>query len=184
MKTTYVAFLRGINVGGNNIIKMSLLRQAFEECGYTRVSTYIQSGNVLFEAVGQNPQSITKTIEAHLSKVFNYDSKIVLRSKKELKEIIEDIPSDWKTRKDIRCYVAFTKDPITAEEVQNAVRLREDIDFLKTGKGVVYMTTLLNGITKSGFSKLVGTPVYKYITIRNLNTTQKILEQMENISRA
>lgn len=180
MKTTYVALLRGINVGGNNIIKMSALKQVFEECGYTQVSTYIQSGNVLFESEEKNPQKIIQTIETHLSKVFNYDSKIVLRSKKELREIIDSVPSDWKTRQDIRCYVAFTKDPVTPEEVFKAVKLRQDIDFATIGDGVLYMTTLLSGITKSGFTKLVGTQIYKHITIRNLNTTQKILERMES----
>lgn len=184
MKTSYIALLRGINVGGNNIIKMSALAQAFEECGYTEVSTYIQSGNVLFTTEERDTHEISKTIEKHLSKTFNYDSKIVLRSKEELKKILDFIPTEWKTRKDIRCYIAFTKDPVTAEDVSREIKLRQDIDFIKIGKGALYMTTLLSGITKSGFSKLVGTPVYKYITIRNLNTTQKILERMESITRA
>lgn len=184
MKTTYVALLRGINVGGNNIIKMSELVTSFEACGYTAVSTYIQSGNVLFETEEKDPQTIIKTIESRLSKTFNYDSRIVLRSKKELREIIDSIPTDWKTRKDIRCYIAFIKDPVTPEEVFRAVKLRHDIDFATIGNGVLYMTTVLSGITKSGFSKLVGTPVYKYITIRNLNTAQKILDRMESITRA
>lgn len=184
MKTSYIALLRGINVGGNNIIKMSALAQAFEECGYTEVSTYIQTGNVLFATEERDTHEIAKTIETHLSKTFNYDSKIVLRSKEELKKILDFIPTEWKTRKDIRCYIAFTKDPVTAEDVSREIKLRQDIDFIKIGKGALYMTTLLSGITKSGFSKLVGTPVYKYITIRNLNTTQKILERMESITRA
>ena len=76
MKTTrYIALLRGINVGGNNIIKMTDLKVVFEEIGFTAVSTYIQSGNVLFSTQEQNKQTIEAKIEEHLSKRFDYKSR-------------------------------------------------------------------------------------------------------------
>ena len=63
----YIALLRGINVGGNNIIRMADLKQSFEELGFSEVTTYIQSGNVLFNSSEGDKQLLTGKIEAHLS---------------------------------------------------------------------------------------------------------------------
>jgi uncharacterized protein (DUF1697 family) len=59
------------------------------------------------------------------------------------------------------------------------ITLNEGVDFIAVGIGVLYMSTKLSGITKSRFSKLAGKKIYKDITIRNYNTTQKLLELME-----
>ncbi|MCX6732130.1 MAG: DUF1697 domain-containing protein [Candidatus Roizmanbacteria bacterium] len=175
---TYIAFLRGINVGGNNIIKMTLLKETFERCGYKNVSTYIQSGNVIFESEEKNTQKITNDLENELSKTFAYKAKLVILSHGELMSVLTNTPKEWKTSKDFRCYVAFTKEPVTPDEVIKEVKLKEGIDFIKSGTNVVYMSTLLSGLTKSGFTRLIGTKVYQYITIRNYNTIQKILSLM------
>ena len=64
----YVALLRGINVGGKNLIRMEDLRTCFEEHGFAGARTYIASGNVLFETTATDPRRLTKRIEAALSK--------------------------------------------------------------------------------------------------------------------
>lgn len=174
----YVALLRGINVGGNSIIKMADLKKAVEDCGFSNVSTYIASGNVLFESDKTN-KTIAEILEEKLSKIFNITLKIVIRSYPELKKAVDETPIAWKTDADSRKYMAFVREPVQSETIAPEVELKEGVDFLDSGKGVLYMTTTLSGITKSRFSKMASKPFYKDITIRNYNTVQKILGKME-----
>src|ERR1044071_6720165 len=91
----YVALLRGINVGGKNIIKMTALKSSFEDLAFTDVRTYIQSGNVLFSAAGSDQAKLTKQIEDALSKAFNYESRVVVRSRKQIKDIVTHAPQGF-----------------------------------------------------------------------------------------
>ncbi len=175
----YLALLRGINVGGNRIIKMTALKEAVEKGGFTNVRTYIQSGNVIFEADEDKTAAIAAKLEDSLFKYFKYDSSIIVRTHQQFKKVIAEIPMEWETRNDLRCYLAFIKEPVTAQDVIREIKLKEGIDSVKAGAGVVYMSTLLSGLTKSGFTKLIGTKVYQDITIRNYNTAQKLLALME-----
>jgi uncharacterized protein (DUF1697 family) len=81
----YLLLLRGINVGGNNIIKMADLKSCLESAGYSNVKTYIQSGNVIFESDERNVEKLTNEIEELLSKEFNYESKVVIRTHEQVK---------------------------------------------------------------------------------------------------
>lgn len=162
-------------MGGKNVIKMTLLKEVFERCKYKNVLTYIQSGNVIFEAEENDVRKITDKLESMLSKTFVYNAKLVVLSEEQLKKVVSNAPKDWKTNNNLRCYVAFTKAPTTPGELLKEVKLKEGVDSVKLGENLIYMTTLLSGISKSGFTKLVGTPVYQNITIRNFKTIVKIL---------
>lgn len=175
---TYVALLRGINVGGNNIIKMVALKECFEKAGFSNVLTFIQSGNVIFES-SESEHSLEEKIEKLLSKTFHYQSVVMIRSLQEMKNVINNVPTDWNTRTDIRCYIAFVKKPSTPQDVIAQTPVKEGIDVLKKGKTVVYMTSVLKDLTKSGINKIASQKVYKAITIRNYNTTKKIVALME-----
>jgi uncharacterized protein (DUF1697 family) len=175
----YLALLRGINVGGNNIIRMKDLKETIESNGFQQVVTYIQSGNVVFDSEEKDKKLITEKLEKLLSKTFNYQASIVLLSKEQFESILKNVPTTWEKQHDLRCYLAFIKEPITTEQVLKEIRLKGGVDFVKEGNGVIYMSTLLSGITKSGFTKLISTKVYKELTMRNYNTTQKLLELME-----
>ena len=111
--TKFVAFLRGINVGGKNIIKMADLKACFEKNNFQNISTFIQSGNVLFESDPKNIQELENTLEKILSKQFSYKSTILVRSESQINDVVENVPKNWKSRKDLRCYIAFIKEPIT-----------------------------------------------------------------------
>jgi uncharacterized protein (DUF1697 family) len=175
----YIALLRGINVGGNTIIKMSELKASFEACGYTDVKTYINSGNVLFQTEEKNTERIIQTIEGMLSHTFHYTVRIVVSTHEQIKGILTNVPEEWKRGNDLRCYIAFVRQPITPQEVAKEMAPKEGVDSLKIGKHVVYMSTKLNGLTKSGFTKIASKKVYQDITIRNYNTVQKINTLME-----
>jgi uncharacterized protein (DUF1697 family) len=175
----YVALLRGVNVGGNSIIKMADLKETVEKSGFTNVKTFINSGNVIFESGEKNSVKIATVLEAALKKRFNLESRVILRTYEQFKQILSEVPADWKKQKDIRCYIAFIREPLTAQDVIKQIQLKEGVDFVQAGKGVVYMTTLMSGLTKSGFTRLIAKPVYKGITMRNYTTAKKLLTLMD-----
>jgi uncharacterized protein (DUF1697 family) len=174
----YIALMRGVNVGGNTIIKMADLKKTVAESGFTSVSTYIQSGNIIFESE-ENIDKVTFKLGEALFKEFGFNSGIIVKTFEQLNKIISEVPDDWKKRYDLRCYIAFIRKPVSEQDVMREIKLKDGVDFVKAGDNVLYMSTLLEGLTKSGFTKLFGTKIYKDITIRNYNTTQKILALMQ-----
>lgn len=76
--TVYIALLRGINVGGKNIIKMNDLKKVFESIGLNEVQTYIQSGNVLFKSSEEN-ELLLKKIEHEIEKVFGFSVTVIIK---------------------------------------------------------------------------------------------------------
>ncbi len=175
----YVALLRGINVGGNSMIKMTDLKTAFQKCGYENVSTYINSGNVIFESSEKNNNKITEMLRVTLSKIFHYDASLVVLSKKQLQEVVIHVPNEWKIENDLRCYIAFVKVGTHPSQVLKEIVVKEGIDFVKVGEHALYLSTHMSGLTKSGFTKLIGKKIYKEITMRNYTTVQKLLILVE-----
>ncbi|HRN69963.1 MAG TPA: DUF1697 domain-containing protein [Candidatus Woesebacteria bacterium] len=175
----YVALLRGINVGGNSLIKMSELKSIFEEFGLKNVITYINSGNVIFETAEKDQKNIGEQLEKLIATTCNVHSKTLIKSEDEIRKVLQEIPKEWETKQDLRCYIGFLFDSISVQDAEKEVELREEVDYLKTGSKVLYMTTVMSQKTKSKFNKLAGKKLYKEMTIRNFNTTKKILEIME-----
>jgi uncharacterized protein (DUF1697 family) len=175
----FVALLRGINVGGNNLIKMTALKACFESLGFQDVRTYIQSGNVLFSAAGSNAK-LTKQIEAALSKTFNYKARVVVRSLRQLKGIVTNAPKGFGSDPAAYRYdVIFLKEPLTAAKAMKSVSTKEEVDQAFAGKGVIYFSRLISRVTQSHVNRIVMMPVYQSMTIRNWNTTTKLLKMME-----
>src|ERR1051325_12192848 len=91
----YVALLRAVNVGGNNIVSMRELKESFEESGFTQVSTYINSGNVIFTTKETDARKLERKIEQMLNKDFQIDSKVVVRSLPEMEHLVQSLPKSW-----------------------------------------------------------------------------------------
>lgn len=179
--TKYLALLRGINVGGNNIIKMVDLKACFESMGFTDVSTYIQSGNVLFSSPVENKAELNDKIEHTLSEKFAYKSKIVLITDNQLKKIVSKAPKDFGTEPEKFKYdVLFLKEPLTAEEAMKSIKIREGVDEVLPSKEVLYFSRLTSQAGQSYLNKLVGQSMYRNMTIRNWSTTSKLWERMTN----
>ena len=180
--TVYVALLRGINVGGNNLIRMPALKACFEAQGFREVSTYIQSGNVLFTAGRWNPDAQTARMETTLSRTFAYRSRVVVRSLEQMKAIVEDRPKGFGSRPAAYRYdVVFLKPPLGVEEAISSIPARAGVDRVLAGDGVLYCSRLISKAAQSGMSRVAGTPAYQNMTIRNWNTTTKLLELMARI---
>ena len=179
--TQYLALLRGINVGGKNIIKMADLKACFEDMGFSDVTTYIQSGNVLFQSAEKDKVKLTNKMEKALSERFSYKSRLVVVAQKELKKAVEKAPKGF--GKDLSKYrydVIFLKEPLTAKEAMKNVRTREGVDNVFSGRQVLYFSRLTSRATQSYLTKIITMPMYQNMTIRNWNTTIKLLALMEN----
>jgi uncharacterized protein (DUF1697 family) len=179
-KTQYLALLRGINVGGNNIIKMVDLKACFENMGFSDVLTYIQSGNVLFKSAEKDKAKLTAKIEAGLSERFSYKARLVVISYKQLKQAVDESPKGFgKDPDEYRYDVIFLKEPITPKEAMKSVSTKEGVDNAYSGKDVLYFSRLIARATQSHLTKIIALPVYQNMTIRNWNTTTKLLALME-----
>ncbi|RPH29677.1 MAG: DUF1697 domain-containing protein [Bacteroidales bacterium] len=180
INSQYLALLRGINVGGNNIIKMADLKACFESMGFANVITYIQSGNVLFKSAEQDKAKLTVDIENKLSNSFNYQSKIVLVTHEQLHVVVKDAPNGFGLNPDEYRYdVLFLKEPLTSSEAIKSVKARDGVDSAYTGNDVLYFSRLISKAGKSYLTKIISLPIYKNMTIRNWNTTTKLLELMK-----
>lgn len=110
--TIYIAFLRGINVGGHKIIPMEALRKCFGSCALENVRSYIQSGNLIFES-SEKPGVLHKKIEQRLKKQFKEDISVLLRTVPQLEKTMEVFSNVYK--KDEKCYITFTTKKLSAK---------------------------------------------------------------------
>jgi uncharacterized protein (DUF1697 family) len=178
----YVALLRGINVGGSNLIRMPALKACFEAEGFREVATYIQSGNVLFTASRANQRTLTGHIEKALSTSFAYQSRVVVRSFEQMKATVEKAPSGFGRQPTAYRYdVIFLRNPLTPDEAMKSVITKPGVDRVSAGDGVLYFSRLISRVAQSRLSRVVGTPAYQNMTIRNWNTTAKLLDLMNRI---
>lgn len=178
---TYIALLRGINVGGNNIIKMVDLKACFEEMGFEGVSTYIQSGNVIFSSDEHDQVALTEKIEKMLSKKFDYKSSVVTISDKQLKEAVDGAPRGFGSEPgEYRYDVIFLKKPLQAKEAIKSVSVKDGVDAAWVGKEVLYFSRLIEMASQSYLTRIVSLPIYQKMTIRNWNTTTKLKALVED----
>ena len=176
----YLALLRGINVGGKNIIKMADLKACFEGMNFSDVATYIQSGNVLFRSPARDKRRLAKQIEKKLSERFNYSSLAVVVPQQELQAIVESAPRGFGSEPDKYRYdVVFLKEPLTPAEVMEQVSLKEGVDQAYAGKLAFYSSRLTSRAVQSRLNRIASLPIYKYMTIRNWNTTTRLLALMD-----
>ena len=178
-RATYVGLLRGINVGGKNIVRMADLRAAFEDAGYAAVGTYIQSGNVLFESDGP-PAVLERDIETMLEDRFGLSLVVVVRSHRQLRNVVDRAPDGFGASPgNHHCDVIFLKAPLSSSQALQAVELRDGVDQAWPGAGVLYFSRLSERLSQSRMSRIVGTPHYQNMTIRNWRTTSKLLSLLD-----
>jgi uncharacterized protein (DUF1697 family) len=178
-QTQYLALLRGINVGGKNIIKMADLKASLEGAGFDDVATYIQSGNVLLSAPSSSEKALAGVIEKALSQAFKYKSRVVVVSHKKLRAAVSKAPRGFGDEPaKYRYDVIFLKEPLKAGTAIKVLDPKPGVDEVHAGTGVIYSSRLEARATSSRLNKIVGSPIYPSITIRNWNTTTKLLALM------
>jgi uncharacterized protein (DUF1697 family) len=182
--TTYLVLLRGINVGGRNKVPMAPLRRLLEELGYSNVSTYIASGNVILtsdRAAGE----IKRQIEDALPKAFVLDSELVavlVLAREELRRVVDHKPDGFGDHPGTYHSDAVFLIDIDAPTAMKVFDPRPGVDEVWPGEGVIYSQRLSAERTKSRLGKIVGTPAYKSMTIRSWATTLALLDLAERAS--
>ena len=119
--STYIALLRGINLGGHKIVKMDQLRKTFEELGFADVKTYIQSGNVVFKAPAQTPAKLAKRIEEKVLLQFGFPVAVVVKTAAEIGEVIsQQSPAERKRHRPYQAACNFSGMRTRQERAENA----------------------------------------------------------------
>lgn len=174
LRCTHAALLRGINVGGNNLIPMRALQDCLTKQRFEGVRTYIQSGNVLFASRKVTAAALEVQMEMAIARAFGCSIAVVVCSARQLRGVVEDAPTGFGDDADVRYNVLFCKRPMTPRRVLEVLRPKPGVDEATAGAGVVYVTTLKSKATQSALPRFIGTPVYRLVTIRNWNTTTKL----------
>ncbi|MFA9261906.1 MAG: DUF1697 domain-containing protein [Undibacterium sp.] len=175
---TYIVLIRGINVGGKNKMPMSQLKTVLEKQGFSDVLTYIASGNVILKS--KKPASLIKNeIENILPREFDLDSeliKVLVLTRNQLQSIVDHKPDGFGEKPDTYHSDAIFLIGLDAKKTINLFNPREGVDKVWSGEGVIYSERLSALRTKSRLNKIMSVPEYQLMTIRNWNTTTKLLE--------
>ena len=179
--TAFVALLRGVNVGGNNIISMKSLQISFEKLGFTDVSTYINSGNILFKAKERDARKLETKIEAMLSREHKLGCKVVVRSFLEMANLIENLPKGWDGDKEWKYNVIFLRHSIDSEKVLESLGSKREIEKVVYYPGTVLWSARISDMSRTTMFKLSSQKLFQDMTVRNTNTTRKLYELMNKM---
>jgi uncharacterized protein (DUF1697 family) len=182
-KKIHVVLIRGINVGGRNKMPMAGLKECLEQLGFSNVSTYIASGNVILES-DKGADEIRDRIEEALPKCFELDDELIrvlVLTRDQLQAVINNKPEGFgeqpeKYHSDVIFLIG-----IDSAQVMPVFNPREGVDQVWPGDGVIYSQRLSSQRTKSRLSRIIAAPEYKFMTIRSWSTTTKLLEMTERM---
>jgi len=174
----YVALLRGINVGGKNKMAMPRLKRTFEEVGLTDVTTYINSGNVIFKDSRRKPATIISALEKAIEQDFGFQIKLLILDLAAIRKTIKALPDNWTNDNSMKCDVMFLWDGFDRKDVLDDLKIKPDIEDVVYVPGAIIWRVDRPNVTRSGMIKLVGTELYKGMTIRNCNTVRRLAELM------
>jgi uncharacterized protein (DUF1697 family) len=180
--TIYVALLRGINVGGNNIISMKALKGSFEELGFKEVATYINSGNILFKSKLSDARKLEATIEKMLVAEYKLGCKVVIRNAEEMASLVKKLPKHWTGDKDWRYNVIFLRHTIDSKEILKALNAKPEIEQVTYVPGTLLWSAHVKDLTRTAMVKVASHKLFQEMTVRNLNTTRKLHELMQRMS--
>jgi len=177
----FVALLRGVNVGGNNMISMSSLKKSFEALGFNDVVTYINSGNIIFKSKEADARKLESKIEKMLLKEYQLDSRVVLRSLSEMEKLVKNLPRNWNDDSGWRYNVIFLRHTIDSEKILAELEVKKDIEEVVYYPGALLWRAQISELTRTNMLKLSSRKMYQDMTIRNQNTTRKLYELMKKV---
>jgi uncharacterized protein (DUF1697 family) len=171
----YIAFLRAVNVGGRNTVRMDFLRRLFESLGFSNVETFIASGNVVFDAKQKNAQALGRVIEDRLREALGFEVATFVRTCAELAAVAGHEPF---SRADIEgaaaLNITFLADAPDDEASRKLMALRTDVDdFRVNGREVYWLCRKRQSdskISNAAIEKALG----QKATMRGANTVRKM----------
>jgi uncharacterized protein (DUF1697 family) len=175
MKEKYVAFLRGINVGGHHKVPMADLRAEMEKLGFEHVKTLLNSGNIVFESDSKDLEKLERTITEHLENVFGFPIPTILRKSELIQKLISSAPfKKIEVTEDTRLYVSFIR-----QDTQTGLPtpwISEDSSFKIIGIIDKMILSVLDiSVTKTPKAmEVLGKHFGSDITTRNWKTIEKV----------
>jgi uncharacterized protein (DUF1697 family) len=170
-----VAFLRGINVGGGRLIKMADLKACLEQAGLKNVRTFIASGNVVFEGQGSE-HDLAELIQKSINKTFGFPVDVLVKNDRDLEKLTKSIPKHWVNDKQMKCDVMLLWPAIDNKKILKQIPFTQGLEEFMYVPGAVIWQVSRDKAAKSRITKIVGTKIYKQMTVRNPNTIRKIYE--------
>ena len=173
----YVALLRGVNVGGKNKLPMAELRNIFTAAGCAAVQTYIQSGNVVFEATPSLAEGVAEIVKLAIRQRFGYETAVVVRSSEELRQVVASNPFDTSGDPQF-LQVAFLEDTPSAEAVSRLDPERSPPDAFAVRGHNIYLH-FPNGVARSRLTnEYLAAQLQTASTMRNWRTVLTLLEMV------
>jgi uncharacterized protein (DUF1697 family) len=173
---TYLAFLRGVNVGGKSLIKMSDLKTILAQQGFSNVRTYIQSGNIIFDSSPTDEKTLAAEIRSAISSAFQLDVPVAVFSKSDWRRVIESSPGWWGEDKTWKHNILILLEKVNMDMVAAEIgELKLEIEKLSAGERVLYQSVSWKYFGRAKSAKIASLPIYQKMTIRNINTATKLL---------
>ncbi|HWQ31036.1 MAG TPA: DUF1697 domain-containing protein, partial [Negativicutes bacterium] len=172
----YVALLRGINVGGKNKIDMKALKETFIRAGMQAVLTHINSGNVVFTDEKHRKTEISELLEKAIAEDFGLEVKVLVLSLDDFEAMMSILPESWNNDSNMKGDVLFLWDETDRESASAKLLIKPGIDKVLFFPGGILWAVDRDNVSGSGLLKLVGTDLYKKMTVRNVNTARKLYE--------
>ncbi len=172
----YVAFLRGINVGGKNKVKMETLREVFSLLGFENVKTYINSGNVIFENIETSDKKLAPKIESAIEKEFALKIKVIVRKMSEIEDIIANNPfaGQFENGKDL--HVFFLDEELSEEKRELLLSNNNENEIFAAQNREVFCLLRVSVLDSLIGRDYIGKKLKVSATARNWRTVNKILE--------
>lgn len=163
------------------MIKMSSLRKSFEDLGFAQVSTYINSGNVIFKTKESDVRKLETKIEKMLLKEYQLDSRVVIRTLPEMAKLVKSLPPGWSEGSDWRHNVMFLRHSIDSEKILADLPVKSDIEQLDYRPGALLWSVKATEATRTNMAKFGSHKLYREVTVRNVNTTRKLHDLMAKL---
>lgn len=175
----YVALLRGVNVGGAGKIDMKGLRAAFEDLGLGSVRTYINSGNVIFDSEAIDRESLAGLMEDTIEERFGFRTRVLIMDVDEIRSIVRALPEDWRDDAAAKCDVFFLWEEADRPSVIDELVWDPKVEDVRYTLGALIRRVDRKHAARSKITRIVGTPLYQQMTVRNCNTARALLRLME-----
>ncbi len=175
----YVALLRGINVGGNHRVPKAEFKAVLERLGFQDVEIYINSGNAVFSSDNEpGAHDVQAALEAH----FGFDIPTLILTGEKIQAIAAAIPADWTNdtpkpdKSGQKSDVLYLFDEANAPDVLEKIGYKPDTETMIYIDGAVLANVSRANQSKYSVLRIVGTPLYRQMTIRNIATAKKLAE--------
>lgn len=173
----YIALLRGINISGKNKIAMSELKKGFAELGFAEVTTYLNSGNVIFSSDVDDKSVLSNKIKAMIKDRFDLEIPVFIVWQENLKELLANAPDWWgDDNKEIYDNLIFIMPPVSYEEIYDEIgNPKAEYEKVYNYKNVIFWSFSRKDYQKTNWwSKTASSNISGKITIRTANTVRKI----------